>query len=367
MAEAQKRTIAIDAMGGDKGPEEVVKAVRLALNKGLSHLSLVLVGQEDLLRQHLKAHRLEGEPRVSVAHASEVIGMDEKGVAAYKRKKDSSMVRAIEMVKDGRAQAAVSCGNTSALTACSTLSLRRLPGVERPALASVWPSRQQHFVILDVGANPASEPEHFVHNAVLGSHFCRLTLGRERPRTGLLSIGTEESKGHKTIQQANELLRAVGDLINYKGPIEGFDVFENEVDVIVCDGFTGNVLLKTCESLSKTLRSIVKDEVLGKPWRHPWRMAGGVLIRGAFKNVKERLNPDRYAGAPLLGLQGNVIKSHGSSNMHGIASAIRIAGEFVEYDMTAQARDDIATANERMAARKTKAPTEGCEKVKAEG
>jgi glycerol-3-phosphate acyltransferase PlsX len=346
MAEALARTIAVDAMGGDKGPSAVVEGVGIALSsQGGDSLKIVLVGQKEVLEPLVRKAKLENDPRVTILHAAEVIGMDEKPIKSIKAKRDSSLVRAVELVKDGTCKAAVSCGNTGSLMACGTIKLRMMPGVERPALAAVWPSQEQHFVMLDVGANPSTKADQFVHNAVLGSHFCRLTLGRENPRVGLLSIGTEESKGHELIQAANERLKAVGDIINYVGPIEGFDVFENKVDVVLCDGFTGNVLLKTSESLFKAFRAIVKEKIM----KNPIRILGALLVKGAFKDVKKHLDPDRYCGAPLLGLQGNVIKAHGSASSVAIASAIRIAGEFIEYDMTSHAESDIAKANALLA------------------
>jgi glycerol-3-phosphate acyltransferase PlsX len=345
MAEVLARTIAVDAMGGDKGPSAVVEGVSMALSEGGASLKIVLVGQKEVLEPLVRKAKLEGDPRLSILHASEVIGMDEKPIKSIKSKRDSSLVRAVELVKDGTCKAAVSCGNTGSLMACGTIKLRMMPGVERPALAAVWPSQKQHFVMLDVGANPSTKADQFVHNAVLGSHFCRLTLGRENPRVGLLSIGTEESKGHELIQAANERLKAVSGIINYVGPIEGFDVFENKVDVVLCDGFTGNVLLKTSESLFKAFRAIVKEKIM----KNPIRILGALLVKGAFKDVKKHLDPDRYCGAPLLGLQGNVIKAHGSASSDAIASAIRIAGEFIEYDMTTHAEADIAKANAAMA------------------
>jgi phosphate acyltransferase len=342
MPENLARTIAVDAMGGDKGPAAVVEGVRLAFKDPKNaEVGIVLVGQKEVLEPLVAKAHLDKEPRLSILHASEVIGMDEKPIKSIKQKRDSSLVRAVELVKDGTCRAAVSCGNTGSLMACGTIKLRMMAGVERPALASVWPSRVQHFVMLDVGANPSTKPDQFVHNAVMGSHFCRLTLGREKPRVGLLSIGTEESKGHEVIQAANERLKAIGDLINYVGPIEGFDIFDNKVDVVVCDGFTGNVLLKTSESLFKTFRSVVKDFIM----RNPIRILGALLVSGAFKDMKRHMDPDRYCGAPLLGLQGNVIKAHGSASSNAICSAIRIAREFVDYDMTTHAADDIARAN----------------------
>jgi phosphate acyltransferase len=340
MAEDIVRTIAVDAMGGDRGPVAVVEGVRMALEEN-GAIKIVLVGQREVLEPLLVKARIDKDPRLSILHASEVIGMDEKPIKSLKQKRDSSLVRAVELVKDGTCKAAVSCGNTGSLMACGTLKLRMMPGVERPALASVWPSRVKHFVMLDVGANPSTKPDQFVHNAILGSHFCRLTLGRDKPRIGLLSIGTEESKGHEVIQSANEKLRAIGDLINYVGPIEGFDVFEDKVDVVVCDGFTGNVLLKTSESLFKTFRSVLKDTIK----KNLIRMFGALLLYGALKDMKRKLDPDRYCGAPLLGLQGNVIKAHGSASAAAIASAIRIAREFIEYDMAAHITADVGQAN----------------------
>lgn len=336
-------TVAVDAMGADRGPGEVVAGVKLALNalkKGETHI--LLVGQQDVLVPLVKQHGLDSDNRVQILHASEVIGMDEKPSKSIKQKKDSSLIRAIESVKEGRCQAAVSCGNTGSLMAGGTIKLRPMAGVERPALASVWPSRDQHFVILDVGANPQTKPEHHVHNAILGSHYCRSVLGREKPRVALLSIGTEESKGHELIQQSNELLKALGGIINYIGPIEGFDVFDNKADVVLVDGFTGNVLLKTCESLFSVLKQMIKDEIM----RSTVRKMGALMMKGAFADVKERLNPDKFAGAPLLGLKGNVLKSHGSSNAEAIASAIRAASIVVKHNITAASAEDIAKANE---------------------
>lgn len=342
MPENLVRTIAVDAMGGDKGPAAVIEGVRLAFQDPLNaKLNVVLVGQKEILEPLVAKAHLNDNPRLTLLHASEVIGMDEKPIKSIKQKRDSSLVKVIDLVKDGTCRAAVSCGNTGSLMAGGTIKLRMMSGVERPALASVWPSREQHFVMLDVGANPSTKPDHFVHNALMGSHFCRLTLGRDKPRVGLLSIGTEESKGHEIIQAANERLKAMGDLLNYVGPIEGFDIFENKVDVVVCDGFTGNVLLKTSEALFKTFRSVIKDKIM----RNPIRILGAMLVSGAFKDMKHDMDPDRYCGAPLLGLQGNVIKAHGSASSKAICSAIRIAREVVDYDLMTHAADDIAKAN----------------------
>jgi glycerol-3-phosphate acyltransferase PlsX len=268
--------------------------------------------------------------------------MDEKPIQSLKQKKDSSLVRTIELVKAGSCSAAVSCGNTGSLMACGTIKLRPMVGVERPALGTVCPSVERPFILLDAGANPASKPEHLVHYAILGSHYCREVLGRTSPRVGLLSIGTEESKGNELVTLTNEYLKKLADIIHYIGPIEGFQVFDDQADVIVCDGFTGNILLKTCESLFHALKRIVKNEFT----RNPYRMLGAFLSRGAFEDVKNHLNPDRFGGALLLGLRGNVLKAHGSSNRHAVMNAIRIASEIVAHDMNTLAREDIARAND---------------------
>jgi len=336
-------SIAVDAMGGDLGPAEVVEAVTIALKFANAPKHITLVGQEDVLFPLLEQHKLANHKRIDVFNASEVIGMDEKPIQSLKHKKDSSLVRSVELVKLGQCEAAVSCGNTGSLMACGTLKLRTMPGVERPALSSIWPGGSGHFVMLDVGANPTPKPEHLVHNAILGSwHHKSIFETEKMPKVGLLSIGTEESKGHELIQTTNEYLKQIGDIINYVGPIEGFQVFNGDVDIVVCDGFTGNVLLKSSEGLYKMLKKDVTAEIK----RRPWRILGALLLAGAFKSIKGKLNPDKYSGAPLLGLNGNVIKSHGSANKHAIAAAIIAATEFVRHDLALHAREDIEKANE---------------------
>lgn len=337
--------IAIDAMGGDMGPAEVVEAVKLAY-AGQSELNPVtLVGDEAVLRPLLVAAGLADNARIGVFHASEVITMDDKPMQALKRKKDSSMVRAIELVKDGKAGAVVSCGNTGALMACGTLRLRTMEGVARPGLAAVIPRANGYFVLIDAGANPEAKPEHLVHNAILGSHYCRVMLGVANPRVGLMSIGTEEGKGTALITETNQLLRSASDLINYAGPIEGFQVFSDHVDVVVCDGFVGNIMLKSWESLVKFFSNMLREELRA----NPLRSAGALLSRGAFSALKERINPERYGGAPLLGLRGNILKAHGSSNRHAIVSAIRAASRILKADMNHRIEADIARVNPLLA------------------
>jgi glycerol-3-phosphate acyltransferase PlsX len=337
--------IAVDAMGGDLGPAEVVAAVKLALHSSGTLNPITLVGDEAVLRPLIDEAGLTGDPRLSVYHASEVVTMDDKPLNALKKKKDSSMVRAIELVKAQEAAVVVSCGNTGALMAGGTLRLRTMEGVVRPALAAICPREGGHFVLIDAGANPEAKPEHLVHNAILGSHYCRVMLGVKSPRVGLMTIGTEEGKGNALITETNEQLRRVGNLINYAGPIEGFHVFAEHVDVVVCDGFVGNIMLKSWESLVKFFSSMLKEELQA----NPVRATGALLSKGAFHALKERINPERYGGAPLLGLNGNVLKAHGSSSRHAIKSAIVAANKMIKADMNQLIEADIARANELLA------------------
>jgi glycerol-3-phosphate acyltransferase PlsX len=333
--------IAVDAMGGDLGPAEVVAAVKLALNHSTLN-PITLVGDETILGPLVHQAGFGRSSRLSILHASEVITMDDKPLNALKRKKDSSMVRAIELVKNHEAGVVVSCGNTGALMAAGTLRLRPMEGIARPALAAICPRERGHFVLIDAGANPEAKPEHLVHNAILGSHYCRVMLGVKRPRVGLMTIGTEEGKGNALITETNDLLKRVGALINYSGPIEGFHVFAEHVDVVVCDGFVGNIMIKSWESLVKFFSSMLKEELQA----NPMRATGALLSKGAFNALKERINPERYGGAPLLGLNGNILKAHGSSNRRAIKSAITAAHEIVRADMNQHIEADIARANE---------------------
>ena len=333
--------IAVDAMGGDLGPAEVVAAVKLALHQYPALNPITLVGHEAELNPLIALAGLAQEQRLSVFHASEVVTMDDKPLNALKKKKDSSMVRAIELVKNREAAVVVSCGNTGALMAGGTLRLRTMEGVARPALAAICPRQGGHFVLIDAGANPEAKAEHLVHNAIMGSHYCRVMLGIKSPRVGLMTIGTEEGKGNALITETHDLLRRVGDVVNYAGPIEGFHVFAEHVDVVVCDGFVGNIMLKSWESLVKFFSSMLKEELQA----NPLRATGALLSKGAFNALKERINPERYGGAPLLGLNGHILKAHGSSTRYAIKNAIRAANEIIKADLNQQIEADVARAN----------------------
>ena len=344
MSSGSPGRIAVDAMGGDLGPAEVVAAVKLAQSQDAQLDPITLVGDQAVLEPLIRQAGLVLGPSLAIFHASEVVTMDDKPLMALKKKKDSSMVRAIELVKNGDASVLVSCGNTGALMAGGTLRLRMMEGVNRPALAAVVPRQGGHFILIDAGANPEAKPEHLVHNAILGSHYCRVMLGVASPRVGLMTIGTEEGKGNALITETSELLRRIGDagVINYAGPIEGFHVFADHVDVVVCDGFVGNIMLKSWESLVKFFSGMLREELQA----NPLRATGALLSKGAFTALKERINPERYGGAPLLGLKGNILKAHGSSNRRAISSAIHAAREIIKADMNHRIEADITRANE---------------------
>ena len=334
--------IAVDAMGGDLGPSEVVAAVKLALAEFADLNPVTLVGDEAVLKPLLEQQGLRDHPSLGLLHAPEVVTMDDKPMLALKRKKGASMFQAIELVKSGEASAVVSCGNTGALMAGGTIKLRTLEGVGRPALAAIIPRENGYFILIDAGANPESEPEHLVHNAILGTHYARVVLGVANPRVGLLTIGTEEGKGNALIAATHDHLKGLGDLINYVGPTEGFQVFTDHCDVAVCDGFVGNLLLKSWESLAHFFSATLKTELKA----NPLRLSGAILAGGAFKALKKRINPETYGGAPLLGLRGNVLKAHGSSSRHAIKNAIRVASAVVKADMIHHIETDVARAND---------------------
>jgi glycerol-3-phosphate acyltransferase PlsX len=335
--------VAVDAMGGDLGPSEIVAAARLALDDFSLVSDLILVGQPAVLEPLLQQHGLASHARVKVHAASEVVTMEDKPVQALRRKKDSSMARAFELLKTGDASAMVSCGNTGALMAGGTIRLRTIEGIDRPALAAIIPRQNGYFILIDAGANPDAEPRHLVHNALLGSHYAKVILGVARPRIGLFTVGTEEGKGNDLTKATHEILkRAQADgLLHYAGPTEGFQAFTDHCDVAVCDGFVGNLLLKSWESLAKFFKSTLEAELKA----NPLRLAGAALSRGAFKALKSRMNPDRYGGAPLLGLKGNVLKAHGSSNRHALHAAILAADKVVRADFLVHVAHDTAKIN----------------------
>ena len=341
-ASAVNCTLAVDTMGGDKGPTEFIRGFLYAVEELDLRCNYTFVGNGRLIERLLKVRKHSLDPaKINILHTTQVIGMDEKPIQALKSKKDSSMVQAIGLVRAGTADAMISCGNTGALMAGGTLRLRPLKGVDRPALGILIPTKQKPCVLIDVGANPESTSENLVHNAILGANYAKAALNLASPRVGLLTIGTEDGKGNSLINATHTQLQKLGGIINYAGLIEGFEVFDGNIDVIVCDGFVGNVLLKASEALFSFIGSTIKEELV----RNPKRMIGAALAKSAFRDMRTRLSPDQHAGAPLLGLNGNILKSHGSSNYIAIANALRIARELVTHDMIDSIGTEINQAN----------------------
>tara|TARA_B100001123_G_scaffold385149_1_gene458503 strand:- start:166 stop:1230 length:1065 start_codon:yes stop_codon:yes gene_type:complete len=341
--------LAIDAMGGDMGPAEVVEGISLAFEANQVPEELIVVGQAGVLTPLLKDKGLLDQEFLHIHDAPQVIEMNEKPTDTLRRKRDSSMLKGIELVKEGRAQAILSSGNTGSLMAGGTVRLRPLEGIERPALATVMPGtrRNAKWCLIDAGANPDSKPKHLVHNAILGSQYMRGAHNVTRPKVGLLSIGTEAHKGVPRIRETNKLLEEIGDLIDYHGLVEGFQIYDDVVDVVVCDGFVGNILLKGSESLFHAFQGILKEE-LGSS---TLRKTGALLAKGAFHGMKKRLNPEEFGAAPLLGLKGHVLKAHGSSNRFSFASAIKTAKELLQNDLLKGIAKDVDQANEILALR----------------
>lgn len=334
--------IAVDVMGGDHGCGVVIEGARLALRAYPRISTVYLVGDQSQIRPVLDRHP-HGDSRVQVVHASEVLSMDEKPVVALRRKKDCSIARGVELVKDGKADALISPGNTGGVVTAATVRLRPLEGVERPAIVAVIPAPENEFVLIDAGANVECRPLHLLQFAVMGSVYSREILGYSRPRVGLLSVGTEDVKGNELTQETFKLCRQVD--LNFIGNVEGHDLFANRVDVVVCDGFVGNIVLKTCESLASNLFRWLKNELT----KNPKRQLGALLAKGAFRAIRQRTDPESHGGAPLLGVNGNVVIAHGSSRERAIMNAIGQAVQAVQGKVNQILRREITLAAQILA------------------
>lgn len=311
-------TIALDAMGGDHGPQVVVPAALKVLSE-MEDVRLILTGDQDLLCSLVAAHHGEIGARLIIQHASQKVEMDEAPSQALRAKKDSSMRVAINLVKNGKADACVSAGNTGALMAIARFVLKTLPGIDRPAIVSALPTIQGHCYMLDLGANVDSSAENLYQFALMGSVLANAIDNVPEPSIGLLNIGTEVIKGNEQIKQASRMLAQSH--LNYVGFVEGDDVYEGRVDVVVCDGFVGNVALKSSEGVARMVRHYLRESFQ----RNFFTRLVSLLVRPVLKTFRERMDPRRYNGANLLGLNGVVIKSHGGADMTAFAHAIRIA------------------------------------------
>lgn len=321
--------IAIDAMGGDNAPQAVVEGVVYAAREKPAGSHLILVGDEPRVKEELARLNAARLSNISIVHSSQVVDMHELPVLAIRRKKNSSIMKATSIVKEGIASALVSAGNTGAVVVATKIKWRSLPGIERPAIAVVMPSPYGVFVVLDAGATPDCKPIHLLQFAVMGEVYARYMLGIQNPRVGLLSLGEEETKGTDLTRDAFKLLQNKVPKINFIGNIEGNDLFTNKVDVIICDGFMGNVILKVCESLAGAFQYIVKEEVM----KDFWAKMGALLIKRTFKRIAKKVHYAEYGGAPLLGVNGTCIISHGRSSPMAIKNAIGVAEYMVKQDL----------------------------------
>ncbi|MBB3121662.1 phosphate acyltransferase PlsX [Pseudoduganella violacea] len=323
--------ISIDCMGGDHGPSVTIPAAISFINRE-PDAELILVGLEDVIRAELKKHHAESQPRLFILHASEQVTMDDPLEVALRRKKDSSMRVAIEQVKEGRSHACVSAGNTAALMAVSRYVLKTMAGVDRPAICSILPNQKDGpTYMLDLGANVDCEPHHLHQFAIMGSVLVQAMEGIERPTIGLLNVGTEDIKGNEVVKLTAKLLQADHErgALNFYGNVEGNDIFKGTTDIVVCDGFVGNVTLKAIEGLARFLKGVLTSEFK----RNPLTMLGALIARSALRRISNRINPSRYNGASLLGLRGLVLKSHGGAEADAFEWALRRAYHAAKNDV----------------------------------
>jgi glycerol-3-phosphate acyltransferase PlsX len=333
--------IAVDVMGGDHGCGVIVDGVLQALEEFQALQSAILVGRESEIEVAL-AGRSTSSDRVSICHAQEVLSMQDKAMDAVRRKKGCSISVGVDLLKHGKADAFLSPGNTGGVVTAATVKLRRLTGLERAGIATVLPAPKNDFVLLDAGANVDSKPLHLAHYAVMGNVYAREVLRITQPRVGLLSVGTEDVKGNDLTLEAFELCKKLD--CHFIGNVEGHDLFANRVDVVVCDGFVGNVVLKSCENLAQTMFGWLKEELTATPIRQ----LGALLAKGAFRTIKGRMDPDAYGGAPLLGLNNNVFIAHGSAGAKAVKNAIGMTLRAFEHQINEHMSEAIARANESL-------------------
>lgn len=329
--------VALDAMGGDNAPVETVKGAVEAVNEN-ENLCVQLVGREDVVNIELAKYNYNKE-QIVVVDATEVIEMAEPPVLAIRKKKDSSIVKAMQMVKDGKSDAFVSCGSTGAVLVGGQVLVGRIPGVERPPLAPLIPTVDGFALLIDCGANVDAKPSNLVQFAKMGSIYMQNIMGIERPRVGIVNIGTEEEKGNALVKETFPLLKACPD-INFVGSVEAREIPYGAVDVIVCDAFVGNVILKLYEGVGgafvKVIKASMMETLRGK--------VGGALVKPGMKKVMKKFTSSEYGGAPLLGLKGLVVKSHGNSTSVEIKASILQCIEFKENDINGKIRESLSTS-----------------------
>jgi glycerol-3-phosphate acyltransferase PlsX len=329
--------IAVDGMGGDNAPQEIVAGAVLAARE--YGFRIVLVGDQNLLRSELEKHK-DVPSSVSVHHAGSFVRMDESATAAIRKKKDASISICADLAKEGVVDAIVTAGHTGAAVVASTLKLRLLEGVDRPGIGILFPTLTTPTFLIDVGANIDVKPIHLYQYAIMGDVYFRYILRKNRPSIGILNIGEEETKGTEYVKEAHQLLNK--SRLHFIGNVEGRDIFNGRVDIVVCDGFVGNVVLKVSESIADVIGKLLKQEMK----KSPITMAGALLAKPAFDALKKEVDYSEYGGAPLLGIEGTCIISHGSSNARAIKNAIRVASEFVKYEINQHIIESVRHSKE---------------------
>jgi glycerol-3-phosphate acyltransferase PlsX len=329
--------IAVDAMGGDHAPDAIVEGAVAAVNA--YGIDVVLVGQQDVVAASLQKFQPEGNPHISIQHAEQVVAMDDIPSQIVRGKRNSSMHVGLRLVKDGSCQAFYSAGNTGAVMATAIVTLRTIEGIDRPAIATVLPSAAGHTVMTDVGANVDAKPINYLHFAIMGASYAKVVLSQPNPKVGLLSIGEEDVKGNETTKTVFSLLKNSG-VLNFTGNVEAKEIYKGKVDVIVCDGFVGNIALKCSESLASFISNLLKQEfkssLLSK--------LGALMLLPSLKRFKKRVNYEEYGGAPLLGVNGACIIGHGSSSAYAVQNALRVAKEMVAQNMNELIRLDFSNS-----------------------
>lgn len=328
--------IALDAMGGDHAPKNPIAGLKLALD-ALPHVQkFFITGLPEVLEAELDNQQVGQRERIEIVRATQVVEMHESGIDAVRKKKNSSVSVATDLVKQSECQAVVSAGHTGAAVTAGTLMLGRLDGVDFPGIATPLPNEHGVCYLLDSGANPDAKPAHLVQYAIMGSVYSRFVHGKEKPIVGLMSVGAEDYKGNELTKETFKLLREAP--IFFKGNIEGHDIFETPLDVIVCDGFTGNIVLKSCEATVKAMRKWIEHAIKSSPIT----ALGGLLAKPAFRKVKQRSSYESYGGCPLLGVRGVVIIAHGGSSAVAVMNALRVASEVIEHKVNPHIEAAIA-------------------------
>lgn len=330
-------------MGGDFAPENIIAGAVLALAEQPDITKLHLVGDTARIEAELKKHH-SSDQRIEIVHATQIVEMTDGAVESVRKKKDSSVSRAVDLVKKGEADAIVSAGHTGAAVAATTIKLRTLPGIDRPGIATLMPTESNIFILIDAGANIDARPVHLLQYGIMGAVYSRHVLGYKNPSIGLMSIGDEDVKGSDFTKEVFKMLKASS--LNFRGNIEGHDLFEKPVEVVLCDGFVGNVVLKTSEAIAHAIFGWLKHEI----YKTPTRKLGALLAKGAFKAIRKKTNYEEYGGSPLLGVDGICIIAHGSSTPLAIKNAIRVAAESIRHQVNPHIVEEIKRYNEQNAA-----------------